>query len=728
MQFDRDAQGTLNPLPKPSIDTGMGLERMAAALQGKLSNYETDLFTPLIAAAAKLTGVDLNKELSKENTSRSAASLRVIADHARATTFLICDGVLPANDGRGYVLRKILRRGIRHGRLLGATQPFMHQMVFAVRDLMKDAYPELKESAERVSRVVHEEERRFAHTLDAGLSRLDADLKELRRKVADSQRIVSSSDPLNEFGITPAELAQHKYEVDRGKRYRGDHAFKLYDTFGLPFDFIMDACRDAGIELDVEGFERAMEAQRERARASWKGGARQSAVPAYRDLDKSVFEGYRQLESSNCTVLALVKLLPGTQNPMPQAVQRLEPGEEGEAVLDHTPFYAESGGQVGDVGVFSDPGRTAVVAEVTGCYMPVQGVRAHKVKARQPLRVGMKVDALVRGDVRQSTMRNHTATHLLHAGLREVLGKHVKQAGSLVDPKHLRFDFSHFAAVADEELQDIEDLINKEVLRNIKVDTIEDVPIDVAINEYKAIALFGEKYGERVRVVKIGSFSTELCGGTHTAATGEIGLIKILDEGSVSSGVRRVEALTGEGSLGRFRKDHQLEHVVSSFIPRAQQAGSPAEALRAEWEKKESEIKKLQKEVEQLRMKSAASSVAATDDKVREIQGVKVWVHRADNLERGQLRTLVDNMRNKLGSGVVVLGSAQDGKVSLIVGVTADLTDKIQAGKIIKPVAEKVGGSGGGRPDMAEAGGKEPGQLDAALDEVYATVESLLKT
>jgi alanyl-tRNA synthetase len=360
--------------------------------------------------------------------------------------------------------------------------------------------------------------------------------------------------------------------------------------------------------------------------------------------------------------------------------------------------------------------------------MPVQGVRAHRVKARQPLRVGMKVDALVRADVRQATMRNHTATHLLHAGLREILGKHVKQAGSLVDPKHLRFDFSHFSAVADEELQDIEDLINKEVLRNTKVETIEDVPLDVAVNEYHAMALFGEKYGERVRVIKIGSFSTELCGGTHTAATGEIGLIKILNEGSVSSGVRRVEAVSGEGSLSHFQKAHQLENVLSSFIARAQQGGSPGQALRAELEKKDSEIKKLQKELEQMRMKSAASSVASIDEKVREIMGIKVLAHRApDNLERGQMRTLVDNFRNKLGSGVVVLGSAQDGKVSLIVGVTADLTAKIQAGKIIKPIAEKVGGSGGGRPDMAEAGGKDPAQLDAALSEAYATVESLLK-
>ena len=727
MQFDRDAQGTLNPLPKPSIDTGMGLERVAAVLQGKLSNYDTDLFTPLIDAAARLTGVDVKKELANESRSRSAASLRVIADHARAVTFLISDGVLPANEGRGYVLRKILRRGIRHGRLLGASKPFMHEMVFAVRDLMKDAYPELLESAERVAKVVHEEERRFAHTLDAGLSRLENDLQELRRKLADSQRIISARDPLGEFGITQAELAQHQYQVANGMRYRGDHAFKLYDTFGLPFDFIMDACRDAGFSLDVEGFERAMEAQRERARASWKGGAKQTVAPAYRDLDKTVFDGYRQTESEDCTILAIVKMIPSGQGQAPQAIHQLDPGQEGEVVLDHTPFYADSGGQVGDIGVFYDRARTTLLADVNGCTMPVQGVRAHQVKARQQLRIGMKVDAVVHTEVRESTMRNHTATHLLHAGLREVLGKHVKQAGSLVDPRHLRFDFSHFTAVADEELQDIEDIINKEVLKNEKVQVIEDVPIEAAINEYKAMALFGEKYGERVRVIKIGDFSTELCGGTHTAATGEIGLIKILSEGSVSSGVRRVEAVSGEGSLFHFQKDHQLESVVSTFIPRAHQDGSPAEALRAELEKRDSEIKKLRKELEQARMKSAAAGATSIEEKIRDVKGVKVLVHRADNLERGQLRTLVDNLRNKLGSGVVVLGSAQDSKVSLIVGVTADLTSKVQAGRVIKPVAEKVGGSGGGRPDMAEAGGKDPGQLDAALSEAYGVVEGLLK-
>ncbi|HEY6972510.1 MAG TPA: alanine--tRNA ligase [Candidatus Angelobacter sp.] len=688
MQFDRDAAGTYNPLPKPSVDTGMGLERTTAVLQGVLSNYDTDLFTPLIETAAKLTGVDLKKELAAEEGTRSAASLRVIADHARATTFLISDGVLPANEGRGYVLRKILRRGIRHGRLLGATKPFMYEMVFAVRDLMKTAYPELIDSADRVSKIVHEEERRFAHTVDLGLEKLE----ELIRAA--------------------------KADQSAAPKLRGEQAFKLYDTFGLPFDFIMDACRDAGVELDVEGFERAMQEQRERSMASWKGGTKQAASPVYRDLDKTVFEGYRKTESDDCEVLAIVK--------DGQGVQVLNVGEQGEIVLDHTPFYADAGGQVGDVGVFYNHERNALVAEVTGCYMPVQGVRAHKVTAKQSIHVGMKVDAVVHTDVRQATMRNHTATHLLHAGLREILGKHVKQAGSLVDPKHLRFDFSHFAGVADEELQDIEDLINDEVLKNIKVQTIEDVPIDVAINEYKAMALFGEKYGERVRVVKIGDFSTELCGGTHTAATGEIGLIKILNEGSVSSGVRRVEAVSGESSLLHFRKDHQLEHVVATLVPQAQKAGSPADALRSELDKRESEIKRLQKELEQLRMKSAASTVASVNDRAQTINGVRVVAERVEGLDRDQMRTLMDNIRHKLVSGVVVLGSLLDGKAAIIVGVTPDLESRLPASKVIDPIAQKVGGKGGGRPDKAEAGGKNPEHLNAALDSTYQVVKSLL--
>jgi len=700
MQFDRNAQGELTPLPKPSIDTGMGLERVSAVLQRVLSNYDTDLFTSLIKRAAELTGTDLKKELAAEAHTRSAASLRVIADHARACTFLISDGVLPANDGRGYVLRKILRRGIRHGRLLGQTKPFMHEMVYAVRDLMKDAYPELIESSKRVADVVLSEEKRFAHTLELGLGKLEDDLRHVQSNFEHDLKVLFKADP------TLAREPRPKYS--------GENAFKLYDTFGLPLDFMIDAARDQGIEFDQAGFDKAMQEQRERARASWKGGAKQSASPVYRNLDKTIFEGYGQTSSSDCEVLAIVK--------DGQGVPELKPGEEGEVVLDHTPFYADSGGQVGDIGVFRDSSGN-VIADVNGCVMPVQGVRAHKVKARQPIHLGEKVEAVVHADVREATKRNHTGTHLLHAALRDTLGKHVKQAGSLVEPGHLRFDFSHFTAVADEELQDIEDLMNREVLKNTRVETLEDVPLDVAINEYKAMALFGEKYGERVRVVKIGDFSTELCGGTHTSATGEIGLLKILREGSVSSGVRRVEAVSGEGSLQHFRKDHQLEHVVSTFIGRADE--SPAQALKTELERRDEEIRRLRKELEQMRMKSAASAVSSAADHVQEANGIKVLTQRVDNLERNQMRTLVDNMRNKLGSGVVVLGSVQDGKVALIVGVTKDLTQRVQAGKIIAEVAKKVGGKGGGRPDLAEAGGSEPGALDSALKSSVDVVKQL---
>jgi alanyl-tRNA synthetase len=708
MQFDRDVAGRLNPLPKPSIDTGAGLERLAAVLQGKISNYDTDLFVPLIKRAAELTGAPENgSSRGRVGTGASpvhaeprsaptagphgAASLRVIADHARAATFLISDGVIPSNEGRGYVLRKIIRRAITHGRLLGQEKPFLYEMVFKVRDLMQDAYPELRESVDFVSKAVHAEETRFAHTLDLGLKKLEEDLAPLLQIKRDSG-----------FPVT----------------YLGDKAFKLYDTFGLPFDFMVDAARDQGIFFDAEGFTYAMQEQQSRARASWKGGVKQTANPAYQKLPTTLFVGYQHTRSENCEVLAIIHNNRGTQ--------QLDTGYHGEIIIDHTPFYAEAGGQVGDRGWLYSDDHNTVVAEVTGCYYPIQGVRAHRVIAKQPIRIADKVDAVVNTDVREATMRNHTATHLLHAGLREVLGKHVKQAGSLVDPIHLRFDFSHFTAVEDEELQDIEDIINKEVLRNQKVEVINDVPIDVAINEYKATALFGEKYGDKVRVIHIGDFSTELCGGTHTAATGEIGLIKILKEGSVSSGVRRVEAVTGEGSLEHFRKDHQLENVVSSLTAR-ESAASPAEALKAELEKKDAEIKRLQKELDQARMKSASSTVASVTEKIKDVRGVKVLAHRVDNLERPQMRTLVDQLRDKLGSGVVVLGSATNGNVALIVSVTKDLTGRIQAGKVIGPVAQKVGGKGGGRPDMAEAGGKNPEALDAALQEVYTVVDGLLR-
>jgi alanyl-tRNA synthetase len=732
MQFDRDASGKLNPLPKPSIDTGMGLERVTAVLQGVISNYETDLFTLLIKRAAELTGTSLKKELDKEAHTKSAASLRVIADHSRAATFLISDGVLPSNDGRGYVLRKIIRRAITHGRLLGQTKPFLHEMVFAVRDLMQDAYPELKETAERVAKAVLAEEARFAHTLDIGLSRLELDLSAaLAEAKLATDKAFAESQAATVFGdnLKSTVAKEIANTFSRNAIYSGEKAFKLYDTFGMPLDFIQDAARDQGVEFDQAGFDRAMEEQKVRARASWKGSAKQTANPIYLETKETDFHGYDDLELKDCFVLAIVR--DGA------TVPELLNGQEGEIILDKTPFYADSGGQIGDVGWFLSEFEDFVFADVHGCYQPVKNVRVHRVTAKSRITANDRIRAKVNADVREATMRNHTATHLLQAGLREVLGKHVKQAGSLVVPNHLRFDFSHFTGVEDEELQDIEDLINKEVLRNVKVEVIPDVPIDVAINEYKAMALFGEKYGDRVRVIKIGDFSTELCGGTHTGATGEIGLIKILKEGSVSSGVRRIEAVTGEGSLEHFRKDHQLEKVVAGFAAptlsqKARKDGapeevlSPAEALVAELEKKDAEIKRLARELDQARMKSASSGAANIDDKIKEVRGIKVLAHRADNLERQQIRTLVDQLRDKVGSGVVVLGSANDGNVSLIVGVTKDLISRVQAGKVIGPIAQKVGGKGGGRPDLAEAGGKDPGSLDAALGEVYSVVEQLL--
>jgi alanyl-tRNA synthetase len=746
MQFDRDASGTLTPLPKPSIDTGMGLERVATVLQGVISNYDTDLFTPLIRRAEELLG--------QEDVAYS--SLRIIADHSRAATFLISDGVLPSNEGRGYVLRKILRRAIRHGRLQGKDQPFLYEMVFAVRDEMKDAYPELLETADRVSQIVHREEIRFAHTLRLGLERLEADIREVKKRVVGS--ILNSVGSGIRAAHEGREIAAEVHEgVQSGTQsitglYSGEKAFKLYDTFGLPLDFIQDAVRDAGLTFDQDGFERAMEEQRRKARASWKGAAKQTANPVYQHLPKSEFEGYRQTRSDGREVLAIIHNGVG--------VKELKAGEEGDVILDGTPFYAEAGGQVGDRGWLYSDDHNTVVAEVKGCYYPVQGVRAHQVvvkstsktphsakseEGRGALRVGDRVDAVVDTEIRLATMRNHTATHLLHAGLREVLGKHVKQAGSLVAPGHLRFDFSHFTAVEDEELQDIEDIINKQVLRDTRIEVIENVPFDVAVNEYHAMALFGEKYGDKVRVIRIGDFSTELCGGTHTGATGEIGLIKILKEGSVSSGVRRVEAITGEGSVRHFRKDHQLENVVSAFVspashkarkdgtpavgegPHGEEASpTPAEALKLELEKKDAEIKRLTRELDQARMKSASSASANLGAKIKDVKGVKVLAHRVDNLERAQLRTLVDQLRDRIGSGVVVLGSATNGSVALIVGVTKDLTSRVPAGKVIGPVAQKVGGKGGGRPDLAEAGGKDASGLDAALDGAYGVVEGLL--
>jgi alanyl-tRNA synthetase len=730
MQFERTAvveNGKttgykLTLLPKPSIDTGMGLERVAAVLQNKISNFETDLFTPLIDRAAELTnfiyidvgspsaGVphlpsgEILESLHREQRIANA-SLRIISDHARAATFLINDGVLPSNEGRSYVLRKILRRGIRHGRLLGQEQPFLNQMVYAVRDEMKCAYPDLIDSADRVARVIEAEEKQFDRVLNLGMTKLDELFKEFQ----------------------PAKMANREVLLKAGlglDAYRaqivipGDRIFHLYETYGLPMDFMADAARDAGFALDEAGFEASRAEEQVRARASWKGGAQKTASPAFRDLPKTVFEGYKQLTSTNCEVLAIVKNGAG--------VPAASAGDEVEVVLDHTSFYADSGGQIGDTGWFQSPEGNTTVAEIVGCVAPVQGVRAHKALLKQPLAPGDRVNTVVDGERRDAIRRNHTGTHLLHAALRQVLGTHVKQAGSAVHPDRLRFDFSHFAQVADEELEEIESIVNREVLKNAKVETLVDVPIDVAVNEYHAMALFGEKYGDKVRVVKLSDgFSTELCGGTHTSATGEIGLFKLTGETSVSSGVRRIEAISGMGSLDTFRRDFAVAQFASQIV--GSPDGNLSDGLRARLAAQEDELKRLRRELEDSRMKSAAGALDEAVSHAAEVKGVKVLTHRADNLERGQLRTLVDNLKQKAGEAVVVLASAQpEGKVAIIAGVTPGLVKRIQAGKLVGAVAKFVGGSGGGKPEIAEAGGKDQSQIDAALKATPEVVASLL--
>ena len=627
----------------------------------------------------------------------------------------------------------------------------MHEMVFAVRDEMQVAYPELKETAERVSKVVLAEELQFARVVAKGCDEWDKVLVALynglneeeaqflealakdKPSVAEAivRKEIDSRGEWDVFSFQSApELIKANFDpplaqpllaawqaiFDKKLAVSGKEAFRIYETFGLPLDFLVDMARDASIAFDMEGFEKAKEEEQARARASWKGGSQKTASPLWSELAKTEFAGYSALRVDGARVLALVKDGVG--------VAELRAGEAGEVVLDATSFYADSGGQVGDVGWLMGAGHSTTVADVSGASKPVQGVWAHRVVARERIAVGDVVDTVVDGEVRAAVTRNHTGTHLLHAALREVLGRHVKQAGSSVDRARLRFDFSHFAGVAEEELAQVEEIVNRQVLANTAVETMVDVPIDVAVQELGAMALFGEKYGDKVRVVKIGDFSTELCGGTHTRATGEIGLVKLVGEGSVSSGVRRVEAVSGWGALGEFRRDYEVARVVGQIVGGAE-TSAPADALRARIAATEEEMKKLRRELDAARMKSA--SAAAGETSAVEVKGVKLMVQRVDGLERGPMRDLVDQMRSKLGSGVVVLGAAsEDGKVSLIVGVTKDLTGKVHAGKVVGALAALVGGKGGGRPDLAEAGGSDAAALDGALAKAAEVVGGLL--
>ena len=659
MQFDRDSSGKLTPLPRPSIDTGMGLERVAAVMQGKLSNYDSDLILPIIERAGELFKVSYGED------HRTSTVLRINADHARATAFLINDGVLPSNEGRGYVLRKIMRRAMRNARMIGVTDPYLYQLTGFVAEFMADAYPDMLESIQRVARVVKDEEHRYATTFHV------------------AEKVFHDEAKTAVNGVLP-----------------GPAAFKLYDTYGLALDEQEDMARDFGLSIDTAGFEVEMEKQRTRARASWKGADKAQIPEVYLSLPTTEFIG-REVSEAPVTVLRVITRDGNT-----------------EAVLDRTPFYAESGGQVGDKGGLYDPATGDRLAVVTDTYKPAPGAMVHKLAEGSSIAEGQTVIARIDRSLRESTMRNHTATHLLHAALRTVLGKHVKQAGSIVGPDRLRFDFSHYTAVDADELSEVERLMNEQILANTEV-TTNVMDLDQAVST-GAMALFGEKYGEKVRVVEVPGFSKELCGGTHVVRTGDIGICKVVYESSISAGVRRIEAITGGGALKRFQDTStalaQVTHAVNAT----------ERDLIEHVEKMISQQRSLEKQVEQMKAQIAQAQAARVEHDAREIKGVKVLAAHVAGLDRAQLRTLVDSLRNKWKTAVVVLASTEEGAVSIVSAVTKDLTSKVHAGKLVSAVAQAVGGKGGGRPDMAEAGGKDPSALPGALADVYSKVEAML--
>ena len=679
MQYNRDASGTLTPLPRPSIDTGMGLERLAAILQGKMSNYDTDLFAPLIAHVASLSGKRYGAREPDD------VSMRVIADHARTATFLIADGVTPSNEWRGYVLRRIMRRAMRHGRMLGLREPFLWKSTEAVVKILGDAYPEIREQHPRVVEVVRQEEERFAETLDLGMEKI-------REYLA-------------------AHAGEGKKVVD------GKFLFTLYDTHGFPTDLAQEVFQDAGWSVPPESlaaFEAEMEAQRERARAggSFQAAGEDHSVALYQrlssELPKPEFLGYGAL-TAPARVLAMVE---GDRR-RPEAVM----GETVEVVLDRTPFYAESGGQIGDTGLLT--GRDGE-GEILDSYYRGAQLIVHKVKvAKGRLREGEEVAVSVDPSRRQGLRGHHTGTHLLHAALRKVLGTHVGQAGSLVAPDHLRFDFSHGAGIRDHEMAQIEDLVNEQVQANIVVSPAE-MDLQAALKS-GAMALFGEKYGDRVRVIRIGDFSTELCGGTHLDATGEIGLFKVTSEGAVASGVRRIEAVAGEAAL---------RHVAREEAALRESAGLlkiPPLELPKRLQKLLEEQKQLEKQLAQLEARLAKSRAEDLVASAASVAGVPVLAARLDGLDPDGLRSVVDMLRGRLPQGVIVIGSTADGKVNLIASVSKDLTGRVPAGKLVQEVAKVVGGGGGGRPDLAQAGGKDPAKLDEALALARSVVERRLK-
>jgi len=671
MQYDRDAHGHLTPLPKPSIDTGMGLERMASVLQGKISNYETDLLRPLIDEACQIFGVEYGASSAPD------ISLRIIADHTRATTFLISDGVIPSNEGRGYVLRKIMRRGIRQGTLLGRKEPFLYKLSGYVVEMMKEPYPELVNTREYVARVIKTEEERFATMVTVGLQRLEDVINQL---------VKSGKD------IIP-----------------GVEIFKLYDTYGFPLDFTKEIADEKSMRLDMDGFNTELEKQRERARQSWKGDEG-TINPVYeRFVEKGTpFLGYEALRSASRIAGILVN---------GSLVDSVEGhGASAEIVLDQTPFYAESGGQVGDTGTLTSPNGAA---RILNTYAPVRGVIVHKAEIEVgKLTVKDEVQAQVDQERRRRIAANHTGTHILHAVLRETLGTHVKQAGSLVAPDRLRFDYTHFAPLTDREIEEIEQKINQIVFKNLPVQTqVMEINKAVAAG---ALAFFGEKYQQEVRVVSIPEISMELCGGTHTTMTGDVGLFKIVGESSIASGIRRIEALTGFGTYLRLEEDETLLDEIAHTLhaPRTDLPRALGRLLDQQ--------RQLENELEALKRKAAKSQVGHLTEARQDVKGIAVISHRVDGVDASMLRELAENTGRKMGSGIVVLGLASNGKASLVAVVSHDLQDRLHAGKIIRKVAELVGGSGGGRPDFAQAGGKNPENLDGALQAVYNIVAEFI--
>jgi alanyl-tRNA synthetase len=695
MQYDQDEKGKLHPLPSPSIDTGMGLERVATALLGKKNNFDTDLFLPLIEAISNLS------QREYPSYDEEDIFVRIIADHVRALTFLIADGIMPSNEGRGYVLRRLIRRAFRHGNLIGIQEPFLYKLVGIVSDVMKDSYPELLTSANYISKVCQSEESRFSLTLSSGLRTFNQYIEEAKKE-----------------GKT---------------KLPGAKVFKLYDTFGFPLDLSKELAEEKNMTVEEKSFYKELDEQRQRARLAWKGEAQQKGMKIYEELkDLSPrYIGYEKEKVPEAKAIALIK--------KSDKVQELSEGEKGEIFLNQTPFYAEAGGQIGDSGILKNPHFSAVVEDT---YCPIPELIAHKVKVISgKIKVNDSVEAAIDVSRRKAISSNHTATHLLHASLRQILGDHVKQTGSLVSDSRFRFDFTHFAPLSSSELKQIEQLVNEKIRENIEVKT-KITTIEQGLKE-GAVAIFEEKYGERVRMVVIKDFSKELCGGVHVHSTAQLGLFKIISESSIAAGMRRIEALTGEEALKHIQDTEELVDEVQKAL------NSPKKEVLAQIGKLKDSVREKEKENKQLRQKFAhlkygkiepeelkikgkekievPDKVEVKVQEMRKVKGITVLARRADGLNSSELRGLADSLKQKIGSGIVILGTESGQKVFLVIAVTKDLTERVKANELIKEIASVIGGGGGGRPDFAQAGGSKTKKLDQALKKSYSILEKMIK-